>query len=336
MQSDLIYLHFIILVFLNFIFYLNREKIFNYINIVDKPDGKIKLHKKNIFPVGGLIFFFNILIFLIFEFFFNTNVNEIYGASIFDNIIFFISILLLFLIGLYDDKYNLSYITKLILTSLIISIFLTINESFIISKLSFTFTDEMIDLSHVSKVFTILCILLFVNALNLFDGMDLQSGTYILIILFFFIFLLRIEIIFILILSCILFLFLNHKKEIFLGDSGTILLGFIISCFSIYSYNNSLILSDQIFILMMVPGIDMMRLFSMRILNGKNPFKGDRNHMHHILSKKYGYLKSLIIINSIIIILILSSFFFKVSTLIIIPMYLLLYFLIIYEKKNNK
>jgi UDP-GlcNAc:undecaprenyl-phosphate GlcNAc-1-phosphate transferase len=86
----------------------------------------------------------------------------------------------------------------------------------------------------------------------------------------------------------------------------------------------------------MVPGIDMMRLFSMRILNGKNPFKGDRNHMHHILSKKYGYLKSLIIINSIIIILILSSFFFKVSTLIIIPMYLLLYFLIIYEKKNNK
>ena len=276
------------------------------------------------------------MIFLIFEFFFNTNVNEIYGASIFDNIIFFISILLLFLIGLYDDKYNLSYITKLILTSLIISIFLTINESFIISKLSFTFTDEMIDLSHVSKVFTILCILLFVNALNLFDGMDLQSGTYILIILFFFIFLLRIEIIFILILSCILFLFLNHKKEIFLGDSGTILLGFIISCFSIYSYNNSLILSDQIFIIMMVPGIDMMRLFSMRILNGKNPFKGDRNHMHHILSKKYGYLKSLIIINSIIIILILSSFFFKVSTLIIIPMYLLLYFLIIYEKKNNK
>lgn len=336
MQSDLIYFQIIILLFSNFIFYLNRNFFFNYLNIVDIPDGKIKLHKKNIFPVGGLIFFFNILIFVIIEFLLNTKPNEIYGVTVFDKIILLFSILSLFFIGLYDDKYNLTYISKLILTFLIIFIFLSINETLIISNLGFTFTDRIIDISQISKVFTILCILLFVNALNLFDGMDLQSGSYILIILFFFLFLLKIEIVLILILSCFLFLFLNYKKEIFLGDSGAILLGFIISYFSIYSYNNSLILSDQLFILMMVPGIDMMRLFSIRIINGKNPFKGDRNHMHHILIKKYGYLKSLIIINLIMFILILSTFFFKVSTLIIIPIYLLLYLLIIYEKKINK
>ena len=66
------------------------------------------------------------------------------------------------------------------------------------------------------------------NALNLFDGIDLQSGSYILIIFVFFFILLNIEFLIILILSCILFLYLNYKREIFLGDSGTILIGFII------------------------------------------------------------------------------------------------------------
>lgn len=121
-----------------------------------------------------------------------------------------------------------------------------------------------------------------------------------------------------------------------MGDSGTILIGFIISCLSIYSYNSNLILSDQIFILMMVPGIDMIRLFLVRIVNGRNPFKGDRNHMHHILIKKYSLAKSFVIINFTILTLIVSNLFFKISILLILPAYLIFYFLMIYEKKTIK
>ena len=53
---------------------------------------------------------------------------------------------------------------------------------------------------------------------------------------------------------------------------------------------------------MMIPGIDMMRLFFLRIIGGKNPFKGDRSHIHHILLSKYNHLKTVILIQSLIII----------------------------------
>ena len=43
----------------------------------------------------------------------------------------------------------------------------------------------------------------------------------------------------------------------------------------------------------MVPGIDMLRLFIQRLLNKQNPFYGDRNHIHHLLLKKYGYNKTI-------------------------------------------
>ena len=40
----------------------------------------------------------------------------------------------------------------------------------------------------------------------------------------------------------------------------------------------------------MVPGIDMLRLFMTRIYNKKNPFKGDLNHLHHLLKNKFNNL----------------------------------------------
>ena len=46
---------------------------------------------------------------------------------------------------------------------------------------------------------------------------------------------------------------------------------------------NKQIVPEEIFIIMMVPGLDMFRLFIQRLLN-KNPF-GDRNHIHHLLLK---------------------------------------------------
>ena len=46
---------------------------------------------------------------------------------------------------------------------------------------------------------------------------------------------------------------------------------------------------DEIFLLMFLPGIDMLRLFTQRILSGKNPFLGDREHLHHYFLLIYSY-----------------------------------------------
>ena len=43
--------------------------------------------------------------------------------------------------------------------------------------------------------------------------------------------------------------------------------------------------SDHIFLIMIIPGIDLIRLFLTRVSKGYSPFKPDRNHLHHILLK---------------------------------------------------
>ena len=57
---------------------------------------------------------------------------------------------------------------------------------------------------------------------------------------------------------------------------------------------------------MLIPGIDMIRLFSERIKNNKNPFSNDRLHLHHLLLKKWLF-KTIFIINLCIILPILAN-----------------------------
>ena len=48
--------------------------------------------------------------------------------------------------------------------------------------------------------------------------------------------------------------------------------------------------------IMALPGIDMFRLFIIRIYNGKHPFSSDTNHIHHLISKRYNDTKTFILI----------------------------------------
>ena len=81
---------------------------------------------------------------------------------------------------------------------------------------------------------------------------------------------------------------------------------------------------EEIFLVMSIPGLDLFRLFIQRIINKRNPFSADRNHLHHILSKKFNLINTNIIIQSLIIIPSLLGFYFGFT-------YLFLFFqLIIY------
>ena len=333
MESNFYYLNFIIIFVINIFFYLNRNIIYKYFNLVDKPDGKLKIHKSKIFAIGGLIFFITIISYFLLSFLNESSFSQYTGSSYFEKTALLFGIMGMFFLGFYDDKYNLDYQVKIILSSLIMYICLSIDESLIITKLEFTFVDKILYLRELDKFITILFILLFINALNLFDGLDLQSGSYIFILVSIFSFYFKINFFIFLLIPSIIFLYLNFKKEIFLGDSGSLLLGFIFSYFLIKLYNFTSIKSDQLFILMMVPGIDMMRLFFLRIIRGKNPFKGDRNHIHHILLSKFGFLKTLLLTQSLIILSIFSLLIMKIPSLIIIFFTLMIYFFLIYKNK---
>jgi len=96
------------------------------------------------------------------------------------------------------------------------------------------------------------------------------------------------NLIIILIILIICFIF-NLLNKFFLGDSGVFLISFLLSIELITSYKSELSNIkeiEEIFLILMIPGLDMFRLFCYRIINKKNPFKADNNHLHHILSNK--------------------------------------------------
>ena len=145
----------------------------------------------------------------------------------------------------------------------------------------------------------------------MFDGINYQVAIYSIFLSLFFI-LNNYFFIFFLTISITLtfFLILNHKNKSFLGDSGTLLLAFIISFSFIKLYNLEFIkYADQIVIYMLIPGLDLIRLFIFRILQKRNPLSPDRYHLHHILIKKFSLAKTLFIIMFLIFFPIILDYF---------------------------
>ena len=87
-------------------------------------------------------------------------------------------------------------------------------------------------------------------------------------------------------------LYLNFKEKCFLGNNGSLLLAFVISYFSIDSYNKDLFFVDEIIIFMLIPGVDLIRLFFLRISRGLSPMNADKEHLHHYLTTKFSLIKS--------------------------------------------
>ena len=138
-----------------------------------------------------------------------------------------------------------------------------------------------------------------------------------------------------LLISFFSFLYLNLKMKCFLGDSGSILLGFIFSYLIIRLYNQNVIyFADNIFLLMLIPGLDMFRLFAERLIFKKNPFKGDNSHIHHLFQKKYSKYKTIFLIQFLVITPVFLSFY--VSLFIVNFLSILVYFTVISILKSSK
>ena len=171
----------------------------------------------------------------------------------------------------------------------------------------------------------------------MFDGINLQSGLYLLLISAIF-FIKNIDPMFFVlnIIALIFFLYFNFKNKVFLGNNGIYFLAFLFSIFFIKSNNYiGKIIIEEIAILMMIPGLDMFRLFFNRIFNGKSPFLADKNHIHHILLNKYNNTK----VALIIFLLTLIPYFLYAMygyLIFILNLQILSYFLIIKSSKKVK
>lgn len=315
----------IIIIIINFIIYLKIDKIIKTLNIYDFPDKERKIHSKKTSKFGGTLILINIL--LVYFLYYRGGFNSIQNS-----LFIFSSSIAIFLLGLVDDIKDLKPNLKLILCIVFVLIFLFNENSFIIKELKFSFIEKQFNLGLLSIFFTTFCFVVFINALNMFDGINLQVVLYssFLFITNCFISQNYFSIILFLPLIIVL-LILNFKNKLFLGDSGSLLLGFLISCVFIFNYNNNLIIyADTIFIFMMLPGIELIRLTISRLLKNKNPFSADKTHIHHLLLRKYNY-NSVILINFLLVILPISAhLLFSINSLFIISISIFLYFCGIY------
>ena len=191
-------------------------------------------------------------------------------------------------------------------------------------------------------MFTVICLLLLTNAINLIDGINgLCLLISIIILSWILITFQNTNFIYIVIISLTLILALNLKNNIFLGDSGSLLLGSLIGFLIINNYNNEIIFSkfpvENIFIVLMIPGVDMLRVFILRLFKNKNPFSSDRNHLHHLLlDKKLALYKTLLIILSLCILPIIINIITNVKPIIIIIFSIISYIIFILIIKSYK
>ncbi len=336
----MIFTYFLLLI--NLSFFLSLKKISEILNIYDIPDGKLKLHRKKIPSIGGLILATNFFIIFVYQIFFSKDflfldLELINKLEVFSILFLIYSY---FFLGLYDDKFRLTPIKKLFLSIFIILIAVSLNKNLIVSNFSLSFYENRIFFENFSIVFTIFCILTLTNALNFYDGINGQSC---LIFIFFFSYLLmKSNFHFFYLISIIIILiimFMNFKNLLFLGDSGIYLLSGILSISLIYEYNiqKSILYVDEIFFLLLLPGFDLIRLTIIRLINNKNVFHGDRNHIHHLLTKRYSLFFSNLILFSLSIFPIILFVFLKFNFYFTFSTFFVIYFsLIQFLKVNDK
>ena len=308
------------------IFYFSKIKFFFY--NMDQPDNSRKIHKKPIPLAGGIIIFLNLFIFFLLVNFQNEIFNEIIISNDKNSLnIFFLISFCFFLLGFFDDKFDIPANIKFFISITILLSLTYLDKEIILNEIKFSFYDKNILLNEYNIFFTIFCFLVFINAFNMFDGINLQSSLYS-------IFMLSCIIIFfsndllinILLISLIAFSYLNYRNKTFLGDSGSLLLSFIIGYIFIKLYNLNLIeYSDKVVIFMLLPGIDLIRLFILRIFKKRNPLSPDKLHLHHILLKRFSQNQTLLIILFFISIPIILDYF-NTNNILTILITIILYF----------
>lgn len=328
------------LIIINLILFFSLNKISRIINIYDKPDGKLKIHDKKVPLLGGVLFFINLIFILLMQLFFLDD------FLMFQNVLFLereiistvIFIVVFFIIGLCDDKYKINPFIRLSFI-IIFSIFLiSINQNLIVQNFTLSFYENRIFLNEFSIFFTIFCILILINALNFYDGINGQSAI-LYIIAFIFLYYVSGLNYFYLVLILVLFfiLFLNYSNRLFFGDSGVYLISSIFIISLVYEYNvtKNIIYADEIFFLFLFPGIDLVRLTIERLFSNKNIFYGDRNHFHHYLIERYNMLISnllLIIFN----LLPMTLFYMDISFYYILVSFLTTYFIVLVYLRRFK
>ena len=314
-----------------YFFYKYKDFVSKKLNLISYVN-KNTFHKKNAYLYGGILLFPSLVITYVYLYF-----------SKIENLYFNYPLVFSFLIlAIIDDIKNLKPIIKIFFSLILSSVAIFFDITLTINSLNsyyfqlFVFTDNLL----IVYFFPVLCILLLINAFNFTDGLNCLAG---LVGLSFFIYICIknyevLNSLYLLIISIIIFLYLNYKKFIFLGDSGNYLISIITAAIILKEnfYNPEGYYIEEIFLLFLIPGVDMLRLFITRIIKKRNPFERDDHHFHYLLFYNFGYHKTILLYLCLVNIPIYIFYFFNNLILLIILFTLFFYAYLIYISYLNK
>ncbi|WP_057742544.1 glycosyltransferase family 4 protein [Liquorilactobacillus capillatus] len=285
------------------------------VGAVDNPNTR-RVNKIPMPTMGGLAIFiaFNAANFFLLRKQYPT--NQVW--------ILFIAECVIIATGIIDDIYELKPKQKVIgitLAALVVYFFAHVR----MTTLTVPFLGTL-DLGWLSLPITVLWILAITNAINLIDGLDgLATGVSIIALFtsgltgFFFLNTTSTFVsimMFTLVAALIGFLPFNfHPAKIYLGDTGALFIGFMISVFSLYGLKNATFITIVIPVIILgVPITDTVYAILRRILNKKPISQADKHHLHHrLLEMGLSHTQTVLVIYGIALIFSFISLLYPIS-----------------------
>jgi UDP-GlcNAc:undecaprenyl-phosphate GlcNAc-1-phosphate transferase len=256
--------------------------------LFDEPDYLRKIHIKPIPSLGGLGVFIGFMMCLLLT----VNIKDVSEFQY-----YIATFLIIFFVGVKDDILILSATKKFIVQFLVAAILLFKANLLITNMQNFLGFSQINPM--ISYLLTFFTIVVTINAFNLIDGVDGLAGSlgFISCAVFGTYFLINGNTSYAILgygfaASILAFLIYNfHPAKIFMGDTGSLLLGLVNSILVIkfietapYYKVFSIDASPAVgFGILLLPLMDTLRVFGIRIINGRSPFSPDRNHIHHLL-----------------------------------------------------
>jgi UDP-N-acetylmuramyl pentapeptide phosphotransferase/UDP-N-acetylglucosamine-1-phosphate transferase len=261
-----------------FFIIINQVCIINkiFISNISISSHKNFIKNKTLVPISGGFFLLFSNIILQKNFFFDLH-NYFY--------------LSIFFIGIYADfSKNFKPILRILIQILIIGIMINILDIFI-RDVKISIFNFFLNKDFFALIFTVFCILVFINGANLIDGVNFSAISYFLLILIT-IYILSInnnfyidkEFIKIQIFLLIIILIFNFFNKSYLGDSGIYLLSLFVSVVIIKFVNNNILISPYFAVLLLwYPCFENLFSIIRRLLGKRATSEPDNRHLHHFI-----------------------------------------------------
>jgi UDP-GlcNAc:undecaprenyl-phosphate GlcNAc-1-phosphate transferase len=248
------------------------------IRLVDRPNER-KVHEGEIPLIGGLAMFGGFVISVLFS---TPDLNQLRGILI--------AATILMIVGVLDDHHHMSVRLRLFF-QIIVVLIMTSFSNVVVNDLGNIMGLGTFVLAGWAIPFTVVAAVGAMNAMNMADGIDGLAGTSSLVCFLAVLFLYSLSgelackpLLFSAVLIPFIWRNLGKTKKVFMGDSGSMFLGFGLAWVLVEATQGEKAVMAPVTALWIfaLPLIDMWAIMFRRVMKGQSPFRPDRDHLHHI------------------------------------------------------